>query len=87
VQFRCKRGKKACFKTKSKRYPRGAGTVNARRVFKLAKLRLRPGSLFEVRITNADSIGKVVQYPIKRGSPPVSRVRCLPPGAKSPRKC
>jgi Ca2+-binding RTX toxin-like protein len=87
VQFRCKRGKRSCLKTRSRTYKKGAGTVNARKVFKLNRLRLRPGSLFEVRITNTDSIGKVVQYPIRRGAPPVSRLRCLPPGAKSPRKC
>jgi hypothetical protein len=87
IEVRCKRGKKSCFKARRTSSPKGAGTLNLRSKLKLGRLRLKPGSLLELRITNTDSIGKVVQYPVKRGTVPVSRLRCLPPGDRKPRRC
>lgn len=87
VEVRCKRKKKACFKTKTTKVPKGAAQLDIRKKLKLARVKLRPGSVLEIRITAPDSVGKVVQYPAKRRRIPVSRLRCLPPGAKSPRRC
>jgi hypothetical protein len=88
VEVRCIGGKKRkCFKAKKLSRPRGAGTLDLRKALKLRKVRMRPKSILEVRILAPDSIGKVVRFPIARRKLPVSQLRCLPPGAASPRRC
>jgi Putative metal-binding motif len=53
----------------------------------LARHKLKPGAVVEVRITLADWIGKVARYRIRDGRTPLTKVRCLPPGAKRPTAC
>jgi hypothetical protein len=88
IQLRCKGGKKRdCFKgTKRFRIRRGAASKNIRGPVK--NRRLRAKARLEVRVLAPDSIGKVVRYTMRQGNRlPVTTLRCINPGAKSPRKC
>jgi RTX calcium-binding nonapeptide repeat (4 copies) len=87
VTLRCKGGrKKGCFKgVKRFRFPRGKDTANVGRPVR--RVRFRPGSTFEIRITAPLSIGKVVRLEIRDHKAPRQRVLCLPPGRKSPTRC
>jgi Putative metal-binding motif len=53
----------------------------------LAGRKLKPGAVVEVRITLADRIGKVARYRIRNRKTPLTKVRCLQPGAKRPTAC
>jgi hypothetical protein len=88
IQLRCKGGRKRdCFKgTKRFRIPRGAASKNIRGPVK--NRRLRAKARLEVRVLAPDSIGKVVRYTMRQGSRlPATTLRCINPGASSPRKC
>jgi RTX calcium-binding nonapeptide repeat (4 copies) len=87
VTLRCGGGrKKGCFKgVKRFRFPRGKDTANVGRPVR--RVRFRPGSTFEIRITAPLSIGKVVRLEIRNHKAPRQRVLCLPPGRKSPTRC
>ena len=64
--------------------------VDAKGSARLARLLprpLRPGAVLEVRVTAANTIGKVVRYRIHRKRIPRGRVLCLPPGASGPARC
>jgi hypothetical protein len=88
VELRCRGGKKlGCFSgVKRFRAPRRGGD---RSVLKpLRGRRLRPKAVVEVRVLDADSIGKVVRFTTRRGFKlPKSRSMCLVPGRKSPGRC
>ena len=63
---------------------RAARIVHIRR---LARYRLRPGTLIEVRVTKRGEVGKYTRFRIRRGKPPLRTDRCLPPGARRPARC
>jgi hypothetical protein len=50
------------------------------------KRSFRARQRLEVRITAKGHIGKVVRYKLKTGKIPTGKERCLPVGAKKPRK-
>ena len=95
------KGAKAVLRCAGKKCPfkrRKAGKVrkNALTVFKRLgpkkavkkkSRRFRPRQVLQLRITAPGFTGKVVKYPIRKGKFPVSKVLCLPEGAKKPRKC
>jgi Ca2+-binding RTX toxin-like protein len=87
IELRCKGGKKrGCFK-KVKRFqvPRGAEAKNI--VKPVRKRKFKPRARVEVRVLAADSIGKVVQFTMRRRALPRSRTLCLAPGQTQPAKC
>jgi len=88
IQLRCKGGKKrGCFKG-AKRFPvpRGAASKNVRGPVKKRKLKAK--ARLEVRVLAPDAIGKVVRYTMRKGTRlPKSKLLCVTPGTKRPRKC
>lgn len=84
-ELRC-RGR-GCFKgVKRGSYPRGAERVKLTK--HVAKAKLKPRAVLEVRILRTDSVAKVVRYKIRKGQKdPKSRILCLKPGAKKARSC
>jgi hypothetical protein len=87
VELRCSGGRaRGCFRgVKRFRSPRGAEVLNVRRPVR--RSRLRTGARLEVRVLDADSIGKVVRFTMRTGKLPASRSLCLPPGQRSPGRC
>jgi hypothetical protein len=78
--------RKACpFRSKRRESVAGAEKMNLLPLFK--KRRLPVGTVIEVRITRAASIGKVVRFKTRRGKVPKATTLCLPPGQKKPGKC
>ena len=49
--------------------------------------RLRAGSVVTVRISKGDRFGKLTEFRIRKGKPPVRRDMCLRPGATAGSKC
>jgi hypothetical protein len=49
--------------------------------------RLEPGAVLELEITAVNHVGEVALLTIESGSGPAQANRCLPPGARSPKKC
>ena len=62
--------------------PTRAGTANAGR--RLAGVRLRPGTVLELRVTSAGAPAQLLRYAIRRGKRPKLTRLCLPPGARAP---
>ncbi|MGH2944792.1 MAG: calcium-binding protein [Solirubrobacteraceae bacterium] len=88
IQLRCRGGKRrGCFrKVRRFRAPRGAEVRNIRKPVRTR--RLKPRARLEVRILDADSIGKVVRFTMRRSKLPRSRTLCLVPGENRPqRRC
>jgi hypothetical protein len=88
IQLRCKGGKKrACFKgVKRFRVPRGAAAKNVRKPLQGRRLKAR--AVLELRVLVPDAIAKVVRYTMRSGSRlPTSKLLCMKPGGKRPRKC
>jgi Ca2+-binding RTX toxin-like protein len=87
VELRCRpAGRQGCFRgVKRFRSPRGAEQLNVLRPVR--RSRLRTGARLEVRVLDADSIGKVVQFTMRAGKLPRSRTLCLVPGRRSPGRC
>jgi hypothetical protein len=89
VRLKCKppKGKrKACpFKRKRRESVGGAKKMNLLRAFK--RRRLPVGTVIEVRITRAGSIGKVVRFKVRSGKVPKPTTLCLTPGTTKPGKC
>jgi hypothetical protein len=88
IQMRCKGGRRRdCFNgTRRFRIRRGAASKNIRRPVR--NRRLRAKARLEVRVLAPDSIGKVVRYTMRQGSRlPATTLRCINPGARSPRAC
>jgi hypothetical protein len=90
AQLRCS-GKKCPFKRVSSK-KRRKGTIALFKAVKPTKAlatkkrNFRGGQRLELRITAKGYIGKVVRYKLKTGKIPVGKQRCLPIGAKKPRK-
>jgi len=87
IQLRCRGGRKrGCFRAVERfRSPGGANAKDVRKP--LRKRRLEPGARLEVRILDADSIGKVVRFTVRRARLPRSRTLCLAPGQSRPGRC
>ena len=83
IELRCK----GCFKgVKRIRVRRAKASVDVRRRF-LRGRELRPGAVLELRIRKRNFIGKVVRFTVRATALPRSRVLCLPPGTRRPRRC
>jgi hypothetical protein len=65
-----------------KRHARGTVSLNKR----YRRVRLRPGTRLTIRVTKPHFIGDVKIVRIRRGRAPTITDRCLPPGAKHPRR-
>jgi hypothetical protein len=90
AQLRCS-GKKCPFKRiGSKKRRKGTITlfkaVKATKALATKKRNFRGSQRLELRITAKGYIGKVVRYKLKTDKIPVGQQRCLPIGAKKPRK-
>ena len=87
VELRCRGGRsRRCFSgVKRYRSPRGHETRNIRGPVR--RRQLRAGAVLEVRVLDADSIGKVVRFTMRRGKLPRSQTRCLVPGQNAPGRC
>jgi hemolysin type calcium-binding protein len=84
IELRC-RGR-GCFRgVRRFNAPRGAERRNIRRP--LRGRVLRPRARIEVRILDADSIGKVQRFTVRRGRLPRSQSLCLVPGERRPGRC
>jgi hypothetical protein len=93
LELRCTRrtSQKCPFKRKSSKRRRGGAitlfkSVKASKAARQKQRRFRAGQRLEVSITAKGYIGKVVRYKLKTGKIPVGQQRCLPIGAKKPRK-
>lgn len=85
IELSC-RGR-GCFKgVRRSRHAKGATLVSLTR--HLRRSRLRPRSVLEIRITRADTVGKIIRLTTQRGKrDPVATILCLKPGVKAPRPC
>ena len=62
------------------------GKANVLRLFR--KRKLRAGTVFDVRVTATNLIGKVVRYSTRKGKrDPRTTQLCLPPAAAGPVEC
>jgi PKD domain len=93
AELRCSRRKsrKCPFNRVSSKKRRGGAItlfkeIKASKVVGKRKRSFRAGQRLELRITKKAFIGKVVRYDLKKGKIPSGKERCLPPGAKKPRK-
>jgi hypothetical protein len=87
IELRCSGGRaRGCFRgVKRFRSRRGAERLSIRGPVR--RSRLRTGARLEVRILDADSIGKVVRFTMRTRALPSSRTLCLVPGRRSPGRC
>jgi hypothetical protein len=87
VEVRCRGGKRrGCFGgVKRFSAPRRGGDRDI--VRSVRRRKLRPKAVVEVRVRDADSIGKVVRFTIRNRKLPSSRSLCLVPGRRSPGRC
>ena len=86
IRVRC-RGRGCPFRSfvrKAKAQARAARIVRIRR---FGDHLLRPGTVIEIRVTKRGEIGKFTRFLIRKGKPPKRTDRCLPPGAKRPKRC
>ncbi len=66
----------------TKRHARGTVSLNKR----YTRVRLRPGTRLTIQVTKPGFVGAVKIVRIRRGKEPTITDRCLPPGAKKPRR-
>ena len=79
-------GKKVGCPFAKKTYKIGpSGAVTLTNAFKSAKL--KPGAHLQLRITRAGATGKVVDFTVRKLKLPQVTIRCLPPGASTPKAC
>jgi hypothetical protein len=64
-----------------------ARTARTVRIRRLARYRLRPGTLIEILVTKRGEVGKYTRFRIRGGKAPVRVDRCLPPGSRRPARC
>lgn len=78
---------RGCFKgVRRSQHPKGASLVRLAR--HLRRARLRPRAVLEIRVTKADTVGKVIRLTTQRGRrQPVTAILCLKPGVKTPVSC
>jgi len=87
VRLKCRPPRRgACpFGSKRRESVKGAKRMKLLSLFK--QRRLPVGTVIEVRITRAGSIGKVVRFKTRAGKVPKTTTLCLQPGKKKPGKC
>jgi hypothetical protein len=78
---------RGCFKAvKPLQYSAGAPLVKLTR--NVARAKLRPRAVVEVRILRTDTVGKVVRYTVRKGKQqPLTSILCLRPGTTTPQSC
>jgi hypothetical protein len=87
IELRCTpSGRRGCF-TGVKRFRSRRGAEQLNILGPVRRSRLRTGARLEVRILDADSIGKVVRFTMRTGNLPTSRTLCLVPGRRTPGRC
>jgi PKD domain len=81
----CSRVRVSCRRCSIKR----VSAYAPRRQFRirLFERRLRAGSVVTVRISKGDRFGKLTEFRIRKGKPPLRRDMCLRPGATAGSKC
>ena len=87
IEVRCTGGRRlGCFRgVKRFRSRRGAEVLNVRSAVRRSRLRTR--ARLELRILDADSIGKVQRFTMRTGALPRPQSLCLVPGRRSPGRC
>ncbi len=87
IEVRCRGGKRrGCFKgVKRARVSRGSAKKAVSRFVR--RRRFRPGARIEVRVVRPATVGKVLRIKVRRRKAPALSRRCLPPGARTPRRC
>jgi hypothetical protein len=88
IELRCKGKKcpKALRKGKVKRVNvKKSGTRNFTKLFK--KARLKPKAVVDVRVFQPGAIARVDKFVMRKAKLPTRKQRCIPPGAKRPRRC
>jgi hypothetical protein len=83
VQVRC-RGGGCGFKLRKLTVKRRTAKLDLRKRFRLRSI---GSQTLEVRLLRSDSIGRVVRFSGKGGAIPRTRILCLAPGKKKPRRC
>ena len=83
VQVRCK-GSGCAFKLRKLTLKRTTRKLDLRKRYKLRRLGRQR---LEIRLLRSDSIGRVVRFTGSGGGIPSTRILCLPPGKKKPRRC
>ncbi len=83
VQVRCK-GSGCAFKLRKLTLKRTTPKLDLRKRYKLRRLGRQR---LEIRLLRSDSIGRVVRFTGSGGGIPSTRILCLPPGKKKPRRC
>ena len=83
VQVRCK-GSGCAFKLRKLTLKRTTRKLDLRKRYKLRRLGRQR---LEIRLLRSDSIGRVVRFAGNGGGIPSTRILCLPPGKKQPRRC
>jgi hypothetical protein len=91
AQIRCK-GRKCPFQSRRfTKFKKGNivmyKLLGPRKAVKKKNRHFRAKQVVQVRVTAPGYIGKVVKFKLKRGTNPVGKVLCLPPGAAKPSKC
>ena len=83
VQVRCKRS--GCpFKRRTLRLKRTTRKLDLRERYGLRRI---ASQTIEIRLLRSDSIGRVVRFVGNGGGIPSTRILCLTPGKKKPRRC
>ena len=87
VQLRCS-GRSCPFRHSRARTVRRSSAVVSLMSARLRKLKILPVTTFEVYVTRAGQVGRVVRYRFGRaGRRPAQRTLCLAPGASKPGRC
>jgi hypothetical protein len=73
------------WKARTIKVKRNRRTVNLMR--QVRGLVLHPGARFQVRITKPRTIGGVIRFKVRSGTPPARSEDCLFPGRARPRRC
>jgi hypothetical protein len=83
---RC-RGRSCPFRSFARKAEAQARAARMVRIRRFGRHLLRPGTVIEIRVTKRGEIGKFTRFLIRKGKPPKRTDRCLPPGAKRPKRC
>ena len=86
IRVRC-RGRGCPFRSFVRKAEAQARAARIVRIRRFGDHLLRPGTVIEIRVTKRGEIGKFTRFLIRKGKPPKRTDRCLPPGAKRPKRC
>ena len=79
----CKSKKKRSCAFKSKRFSFAKATKTVKLVKLFKKRRLSPGTVFVVRVTAPDVLGKVARHTVRKGKAPLRKITCVTPGGRA----